>query len=225
VIRTRTSDQMLALFASDALEFEPGSAWAYNNSAYYLLGLVLERVSGTSYGDHLEQTVFGPLRLEQTGTCGLMAVVPDRAQGYRVENGRLVNATPYDVDVHGGAGALCSTPRDLVRWARTLMASQFVRGTSLDRMTSPTVVERVHRRHPYARSDQTLQPYGYGMYVGRQDGRSVVSHRGDVPGFRAIVTHYPEEDLTIAVLANRPASVEAIQIQIAHRVLARDTYN
>jgi D-alanyl-D-alanine carboxypeptidase len=217
-----TADQMVALFASDPLEFEPGSAWAYNNSAYLLLGLVIERVSGESYGDHLERTFFRPLRLEQTGACGRRAIVPNRARGYWVEDRRLINATPYDVAVHGGAGALCSTPRDLVRWVRALVESRVVPVASLERMASPTPVERVHRRHPYARVDQTLQPYGYGMYVGRQNGRSVVSHRGDVPGFRSIVTHYSEEDLTIAVLANGPASVEAIQAQIAHRVLGSD---
>jgi D-alanyl-D-alanine carboxypeptidase len=217
-----TSDQMVALFASDPLEFEPGSAWAYNNSAYLLLGLVIERVSGESYGDHLERTFFQPLRLEQTGVCGLRAIVPNRARGYWVQDGRLINAPPYDVVLDGGAGALCSTPRDLVRWARALTESQVVPLASLERMASPTPVERVHRRHPYVRSDQTLQPYGYGMYVGRQNGRSVVSHLGAVPGFRAIVTHYPQEDLTIAVLANGPAAVEAIQTQIAHRVLGSD---
>jgi hypothetical protein len=89
-------------------------------------------------------------------------------------------------------------------------------------MTTSTTVDSVYRNHPYARSGSALQPYGYGLYVGQSNQRPVVAHGGDYIGFRAALAHYPDEDLTIAVLANGPAPVRALQEQIASHVLGTD---
>src|SRR5690606_31492917 len=125
-----THEQMLELFAADSLEFEPGSSWAYNNSGYYLLGMIIEAVTGESYAQHVARTQFEPLGLTQTMYCDERAIVPHRADGYQLDRGGVVNAEPLSMNPPGAAGALCSTARDLVRWNRRLAAGDVVRPAS-----------------------------------------------------------------------------------------------
>jgi D-alanyl-D-alanine carboxypeptidase len=219
-----SADEVLALFAREPPDFEPGASWAYNNSAYFLLGVIVERVSGRPFGEYLTDTLLRPLGLERTRLCDDPAIEPYRATGYRLDEGRLVSAHPYAsvIEMHAGAGALCSTPRELVRWMRALHGGQLVSEAAYARMTAPTAVDSVHQRHPYARGGQTPQPYGYGLFVGSYDGQRVVSHIGGYTGFTSVLAHYPEHDLTIAVVANGPAPVRTLLQQIAARVLDRE---
>jgi len=214
-------EAVLALFTSEEPEFEPGTSWAYNNSGYFLLGVIVERISGQRFGEYLTHALLRPLGPERTRLCGDPAIVPYRAIGYRLDGGRLVSAEPYVsiIEMHAGAGALCSTPRELVQWMRALHGGRVVSEAAYAQMTTPTAVDRVHLRHPYVRDGQALQPYGYGLFVGSYDGRRVVGHSGGYTGFTSALFHFPEHDLTIAVISNGPAPVTALLLQIADRVL------
>jgi D-alanyl-D-alanine carboxypeptidase len=203
-----THDEMLELFASEPLEFEPGSRSAYNNSAYYLLGMVLEAVSGDSYAEHLQRTLLQPLGLTQTMYCGAAEIIPHRAAGYDTYEGRLVNAAPLSMNPPGAAGALCSTPRDMVRWARDLAAGRIVSPDSYSRMTQPTRL-----------ADTQTVPYGYGLALGQLGDANVVEHGGGINGFGSILAHYPDNDVTIAVIVNGPAGAGRLQQKIARAVL------
>ena len=133
-----THEQMLEMFEDDPLEFMPGTSWSYNNSGYYLLGMVIEAVTGESYEEYLARTQWQPLGLEQTSYCRQAEIIPHRAEGYAVEAGVVINAPPLSMNLPGAAGALCSTPRDLVRWNDALTSGDVVNAPSYATMIAPT---------------------------------------------------------------------------------------
>ena len=194
--------EMLALFAEHPLEFEPGARHRYSNSGYYILGLVAERVAGAPYGEVLERELLDPLGLTNTQYCDNREIVPNRAEGYANErDGTLVNAIYVSTQVYGAAGALCSTAGELARWTELLHGGKVVSSDALERMTSPTVL-----------TNGDTVTYGYGLDLVDFHGHRKIAHGGDMTGFTAYVTHYPDAALTIAVLANsenaRPGAIE-----------------
>ncbi|HEX6308647.1 MAG TPA: serine hydrolase [Longimicrobiales bacterium] len=203
-----THEEMLDLFARDSLEFEPGSRWEYNNSGYYLLGVLIEKVTGQPYDQHVRGALFEPLGLAQTMYCHQAPIIPHRVQGYARDAGTLVNAAPLSMNPPGAAGALCSTARDLIRWTDALMAGRVVSTESLARMMTATSL-----------TTGTTNPYGYGLTNGQLGPHEAIQHGGGINGFTAFLARYPEQDLTIAVLANGPTDAGALQARIARAVL------
>jgi D-alanyl-D-alanine carboxypeptidase len=115
-----TDDELLAVFQDEAFDFEPGTNFLYNNSAYYMLGMVIERVSGRAYRDHMRDEVFVPLGLADTRACDDHQLIPHRARGYTVSGGALQNAPFISMAPPKGGGNLCSTALDLAKWAQVL---------------------------------------------------------------------------------------------------------
>jgi D-alanyl-D-alanine carboxypeptidase len=203
-----THEDMLALFEDDSLEFEPGSRWAYNNSGYYLLGMVIEKVTGEPYDAHLRSAQFEPLGLTQTLYCHERPIVPHRVEGYGVEDGTIINAAPLSMNAPGAAGALCSTARDLVRWTRALAAGRVVSEDSYHAMTAPTSL-----------TAGGTQAYGYGLIPSQIGGHDAISHGGGINGFNSFMSHIPAQDLTIVVLANGPTNSGELHGRIVRAVL------
>lgn len=202
-----THEQILQLFASEPLQFRPGSRFAYSNAGYYLLGRVIERVTGRPYADHLAEALFRPLGLDHTGYCREDDLRPDRARGYGVARGKAALNTEDRFDNAFAAGALCSSAPDLVRWAQALAGGEVVSPGSFEQMVSPTA------------TDNGQVPYGYGLAVATLKGHASIAHDGGFPGYRAALAHYPDSALTIAVLANGPFPAAHVQLRIAELVL------
>jgi CubicO group peptidase (beta-lactamase class C family) len=203
-----THEQMLALFEDEPLEFVPGADWSYNNSGYYLLGMILEAVTGENYEAHLARTQWQPLGLGQTSYCRQAEIIPHRSEGYAVDEGVVVHAPPISMNQPGAAGALCSTVRDLVRWTAALVGGRVVSPTSYATMITPTRL-----------STDSVIDYGYGLAPGELDGHTVIQHSGGINGFSAFLSYYPEDDLTIVVLANGPTRTGRVQERIARHLL------
>lgn len=186
---------MMDLFAGAPFEFEPGDRYQYNNSGYYLLGVLIERISGASYAHFLEERLFGPLELDRTHYLDNDPIVPDRASGYEpAENGGFRNDDPLSMKLPYAAGSLGSTVRDLLAWQRALVLGEAVSPSAYERMTAPGELIA-----------GTEIPYGYGLGLGREHGLDKVSHGGGIHGFRAQLAYYPEVELGIAVLMNSGA--------------------
>ncbi len=186
-----TDQELIDLFESEPYDFEPGDEQRYNNSAYVLLGPIIEAVTGKPYARYLEEDLLGPLGLEHTLYCDVTRVVPQRASGYEYEDGTLINAFFLSMNVPGAAGAMCSTVGDLMAWTRMLHAGEVVTRASLRQMTTPTVVV----------SGDTI-PYGFGLGVGELEGHRSVAHGGGINGFISSLAHYPDDGVTVAVLTN-----------------------
>jgi D-alanyl-D-alanine carboxypeptidase len=208
-IPNRTPQEMLALVERLPLQFRPGERFAYCNTGYYLLGMILERLTGQGYGALLEQRLFRPLGMRQTSVSSAAEVLPGRVAGYSWSGTRFRNAPHWPVSSRGAAGALVSSVSDLARWEAALR-----NGTLLP----PTRLEQMLRPQPLAGGGTAS--YGLGWALGRVAGRRVVAHGGGLPGWSADVTRFPEEGLAVIVLANRDgAPVSTLAAELARLYL------
>jgi D-alanyl-D-alanine carboxypeptidase len=210
--------EMLDWFARQPPSFAPGEKHEYNNMAYYLLGEVVTRITGTSYENHVERELLRPLGLHHTFYCDPRRVIPDRAEGYDYEGGQLRKGRFVSMHILAGAGALCSTTGDLIRWTQLLHGGKVVAPASLQQMTARTMLS----------SGQTVD-YGYGLYLSALEGHRKVYHGGSTQnGFGAYLSHYPDDGLTIAVLTNsargrdRAAEIETAMARAAFRIELMD---
>ncbi|HEX4954663.1 MAG TPA: serine hydrolase [Thermoanaerobaculia bacterium] len=190
-----TLEQLIGLFKDKPLEFQPGERWAYNNSAYILLGAVIEKVSGKTYEEFVEGEIFAPLGMKRSRYGSQSEVIPGRAEGYgRDENGfrraaYLSMTQPYS------AGALFSTVDDLWRWEQGLASGRLLRPRTLERMFTPIKLNSGANAH-----------YAYGWNTFEYGDRKVIEHGGDIFGFSSHVVRVPEEKLYVAILSNNPGA-------------------
>ena len=200
---------VLAQLVSLPLAFPSGSRYGYSNSNFYLLGLVIERVSGQSYAAYLESEIFGPAGLGSTRYCPDEQSYPGAARGYAREDGVLLAPQPVSMTLPFAAGALCSTALDLVRWFEALSHGKVISIESFARMRTPGTL-----------ADGTSSAYGLGLQLGELEGHPRVGHGGGIWGFRAQADYYPADDLYVVVLANTQGDApRRIAERLARRVL------
>jgi len=186
-----SNDQMLALFKDVPFDFRPGEKYAYNNSAFFILGVIIEKVTGMPYRRYVDEKMFQPLGLASTSYCDDRAIVPHRAAGYEAQGGRVLNAAPLSLNTPGAAGALCSTVLDLVRWQRAFDEARPITAASRDQIrTSATL------------NDGKPTNYGFGVGVRPFQEHRAFSHSGGINGFASWLARYPDDDLTVVVLTN-----------------------
>lgn len=184
-------------------DFPPGARFLYNNSGYYLLGPILEAVTGMPYAQYVEETLFEPLGLRSTSYCGFAGEpIP---VGYARASQALTSAQLSDMEFPGAAGGLCSTADDLLRWQRALVSGRVVRPETYTRMTTPATL-----------TSGAPMTYAYGLSTGRVLERPVIAHGGGIPGFSTFMSWYPADSLGIVVLVNTsPGFPERIEQAIA----------
>ncbi len=192
-------DSMVALFEHEPADFDPGTDWKYDNSGYYLLGLIVEKASGQPYATYITQHLFEPLGLKSTSYCGTNAIVPNRADGYSASPTGIVNAAPIYVDQAFAAGAICSTAGDLLAWTRALEAGKVVKPASYQAMTTPI---------PLPSGKQ--QRYGFGLGVGDVLGHRSVGHSGGINGFNSVLSSFPTDGVIIAVVVNQDGGADKV---------------
>jgi CubicO group peptidase (beta-lactamase class C family) len=180
-----TVKSMIARFKDKPLDFKPGEKFSYSNSGYFLLGAVIEKVSGDSYEAFLKRAIFDPLDLKDTGYDHPRTVLSLRASGYERGAKGVENARYLDMMQPYAAGSLYSTVEDLSRWDRALVASKLISKDSYVRMFTPA------RSH-----------YAYGWVVEEHNGRKEVSHGGGINGFATQILRYPEQEVCVVVLSN-----------------------
>lgn len=204
-------DSLVALFANEPFDFKPGDAWRYDNSGYFLLGMIIEKLSGKSYGQYLQDELFAPLGLKSTIYCDQAPLIRHRAQGYapRPGGGGFINAEPLSMTQPYAAGSLCSTVNDLATWALALSSGKVVSPASYKLMTTPGTL-----------NDGKPLTYGFGLGIGAVGGHRQVSHNGGINGFISELHHYVDDSLVTVVLTNTGA-LTAVQLErlIARRAL------
>ncbi len=177
--------ELVARFREKPLDFEPGTKFNYSNSGYVLLGYLLERVSGQTYADFLQQNIFTPLSMKDTGIDSNAAILPQRAQGYRRSRQGIEHDGYISMTIPFSAGALYSTTGDLLKWEQALFGGKVLKPESLTKMTTPF------------KSD-----YGCGLVIRTVDGHKLINHGGGIEGFNTSLNYYPDDKLTVIVLGN-----------------------
>jgi len=178
------------LAAQSALNFEPGTDYEYSNSDYQLLGLIVERVSGTSLAAFAREHLFQPLGMRDSDFQNGAAGPADPASGYTANGKRFRKAPPPPLGT--GDGGLYTTVEDLLLWDR-----KFYDATPAGRR----FVEFMERRSRI-RSGEAID-YASGLTVSRYRGLKTVGHNGSLPGYQSDLTRYPAQRLTVVCLCNR----------------------
>ena len=172
----------------DPLSFTPGTSWQYSDVGYFLLGMIVEKASGRRYRDFLAERFFQPLGMAATSVLDQWAILKNRAAGYTLRSGELVNIrriAQVELTSHYG---VFSTVGDLVTWDAALADGKVVKPVSLAQMWTPVTLAN-GRSHPY----------GFGWEVKEQRGHRVISHAG-ITGTE--YTRFPDDGLTVIVLTN-----------------------
>ena len=180
----------LLLFNDKPLDFQPGERWSYTNLGYIVLGYLLQRIVGQSYGGFLQENLFRPLEMNDSGMFSYVTVIPRRASGYWPGRDGIENAERPDFRLGFSAGSLYSTTEDLLRWEEGLFGGKLLSAASLRKMITPFKGD-----------------YACGLYVRRMSGHLMIDHDGNNIGFNANMAYYPEESISVIVLANLNGNV------------------
>lgn len=175
---------------SGDLEFEPGSKYAYNNSGYFLLGAIIEKVTGKPYEQVLRERVFEPLGMKDSGYDNSATVLPKRAAGYEPIPGGHRNAPYLDMSIPYAAGSLYSTVSDLYLWDRALYTDRLLPAELKKQMWTPV-----------------LESYAFGWAVGKTklpNGAELatIRHNGGINGFSTVLVRVPETRELVVLLDN-----------------------
>ncbi len=181
-----TPEKLVARFRDKPLEFQPGEKWNYSNSGYVLLGYLIEKISGQSYSQFVQDNIFTPLGMKDSGYDSNSAIIAHRAAGYAPSDKGLINAGYIDMSIPLSAGALYSTTEDLLRWEQGLFGGKLLSVASLQKMTTPF-----------------KNDYAFALAVRDANGHKVIEHGGGIEGFNTQLSYYPDDKLTIVVLANQ----------------------
>lgn len=205
--RDYTEDDLYKRIKPIPLAFQPGEKWSYSNLAYVMLGILIHKVSGKFYGDFLQERIFKPLEMTTARIISESDIVPNRAAGYRVVNGQLKNQDWVSPSLNTTAdGALYFTIYDMAKWDAALYTDKLLKTSSLEQMWTPVKL-----------NDGKTHPYGFGWALGQVRGHRIIEHGGAWQGFKAQISRYVDDKLTVIVLANQ---IRTNQGKLAHGVAA-----
>ena len=185
----KTTEQMVAIFRDLPLQWVPGEKYAYNNSGYFLLGVVIEKITGKKYEQALAEMILKPLGLKDTGYDWPGTILPQRADGYEGIGESIRNAAALDMQQPYSAGALYSTVGDLLTWEQSLYTDKLL----------PEAARRIMWT-PFKNN------YAYGWSIAEPSpstfGHKRIAHSGGINGFSAMLIRVPDENVTAIVLSN-----------------------
>jgi D-alanyl-D-alanine carboxypeptidase len=201
-------EELIDLVRNEPLEFAPGERWAYNNTAYFLLGLIIEDASGKSYGDFLAERIFRPLEMDTARVNRQLDLITNRATGYNVSSNKILRAEFVSPTQPYSAGALVGTVLDLAKWDAALYTDKLFPAAVREQLWTPVKL-----------NDGKTYPYGFGWQVDELRGHPYVAHGGGIHGFTTYITRFVQDKLTVIVLLNAGSEPDAIAHGIASHYL------
>lgn len=184
-----TPSDFVKKYCSNDLTFEPGSKFAYNNSGYFLLGAIIEKVTGKTYEQALKENILDPLGMKDTGYDHHETILKKRAEGYEKSPRGIINAPYLDMSLPYAAGSLYSTVEDLFLWDQALYTEKVLSAQSKELMFKPN-----------------LNNYAYGWGISTQTAGSkslnIIGHGGGINGFNTLITRLIDDRHLIVLLNN-----------------------
>ena len=198
-VQNLTHEELLAIVKDNPMDFDPGTQYAYNNTAYYLLGMIIEAASGMSYADFMRTQIFEPLDMKSTCYLYDEPIIKQRASGYQKNaEGNYENASYVCMKIPFSAGGLGATIEDLVKWDLVLRAEVLLNKEMQQRMYTPVKLK-----------DGQQENYGYGWGICEHQGYRVVSHSGGINGYASFIARFLEKELSVILLANNSGGLDA----------------
>ena len=189
-----TEEDLLKMITGQPLNFSPGEKWSYSNLGYVSLGILIHKVTGRSYGNLLQERVFGPLGMRSSRVISEADIIPHRAAGYRLKDGALKNQDWVAPSVNTTAdGSLYLTAEDIAKWDEALETKKLLSRAGFEEMWKPVKL-----------NDGRNAPYGFGWGVRTTaSGHPVLEHGGAWQGFASYIARYPDDHLAVVVFCNR----------------------
>lgn len=173
------------------LRFPPGSKFEYSGRNYFLIGMLIEKLTGKSYETFLREQIFLPLAMDKTSMINYEKLIPNRAAGYNQENGVFTNSQQMNPVIEFADGGLVSTVEDLEKWMVGLKSGKILKPSTLHMMWSNPVL-----------TDGKTAPYGIGFGLSPYSGQRRVGHTGGIPGYSSCITHFRDSDVIVILLSN-----------------------
>jgi len=193
-----TTAQMFEAATKDAMSFAPGERWQYSDVGYFLLGMIIEKASGQRYRNFLATRFFEPLGMASTSVLDQWAILKNRAAGYTLRNGQIVNirrVVQVELPSHYG---IFSTVGDLVKWDNALAGRKVLKESTLEQMWTPVKL-----------NSGGSFPYGFGWGMDERRGHRMITHTG-ITGTE--YTRFPDDKLTVIVLTNLGRHIGATEV-------------
>lgn len=184
--------EMVDFFKNEPMQFAPGERYVYNNSGYFLLGVIIEKVSGMSYAEFVARRIFEPLEMRDTAFEGHERTGGGkRIAGYAFRSPTFVPAPPMSMSLPYAAGSLVSTVDDLAKWNAAIEAGRLLKADTWTRVFTP-----------YTLNNGKKIAYAYGWTVRKLRGEPAIEHGGAINGFVSQAIRLPQSKVFVVVLMN-----------------------
>jgi CubicO group peptidase (beta-lactamase class C family) len=193
-------EDLMGIFKDEPLDFEPGEKYVYSNSNYVVLGAIIEKITNKTYEEYLQQNIFGPLGMQNSGYDHRDKIIINRAAGYSENgDGELINAEFVHMSTPYAAGALYSTVGDMFIWDQALYGEKLLKKSSLEKMFTPIKGN-----------------YGYGWVIDQPYGHKHIWHNGGIFGFVTNIGRWVDDRVCVVVFSNNDgAPIDGIALGLA----------
>jgi CubicO group peptidase (beta-lactamase class C family) len=186
-----TPSEMIDVFKNQPMDFAPGEKYLYNNSAYFMLGYIIEKASGQTYQQFLEENIFKPLQMNNSYYGSHKQIIRNRAAGYQNQNG-FNNAEFLSLTQPYAAGSIMSNVDDLLKWQLAVRDNKLIKKETIQLAFTD-----------YKTNDGKPIHYGYGWFMNEINGSATIEHGGGIFGYTTNGIWLPKEDLYVVMLTNR----------------------
>ncbi|SDJ06421.1 CubicO group peptidase, beta-lactamase class C family [Pedobacter sp. ok626] len=186
--------ELIQIIKTQPVDFAPGTKFKYNNSGYFILGYIIEKITGMPYGKYIEDHVFKLADMSTSYYGDNDRIIKNRAAGYDPGPKGLGNAILLSMTLPYAAGSLMSTVGDLYKWNQALFSYKIIKKESLDKALKP-----------YVLSTGKATKYGYGLILDSLQGSPIILHGGGINGFLSYANYLPAEKVLVVVLSNSTA--------------------
>jgi CubicO group peptidase (beta-lactamase class C family) len=209
-------------------KFAPGASWSYSNSGYVVLGLIVAKTSGQSYGEFLRERIFAPLKMNHTIVYQKEKnEVANRAFGHSKEDDTFKETDQSSTSATLGDGGIYSNLKDLAKWDDALRNHTLLSEKEFQAALTPVKLNDGCEPHwPKEPNGDNLHPlepvsYGFGWFLDPYHGHTRMWHTGSTMGFRTVIERFLDENLTIIILSNRTdLEPEKLSLQVADLFLS-----
>jgi len=187
-----TPAELIDVFKNEPMDFDPGTDWRYNNSGYILLGYIIEKISGKTYSEFIDNNIFKKLGMAHSCYGSKSALIPLRAPGYQPAEKGFNNADYLSMSLPYAAGSLMSTVDDMLLWNEAIHHNTLITKESR---------QKAFTNHPL--SNGKLSYYGYGWQPDEINGTPCMEHGGGIFGYSTMGIYIPGENVYVIVLTNQ----------------------
>ncbi len=186
-----TPDEVINFFKNLPMRFAPGTKWEYSNSGYFLLGYIIEKITGKPYSEYLEENIFKPLDMTNSFYANDIRIIKNRVGAYSYGDFGFENAEPRNITHVYSAGAIQSTVADFFKWHQGVHTYKLIKKENLDKAVTR-----------YRLADGKEADYGYGWRLGNVYESPSIWHGGGIEGFGTTEMYLPQEDVFVVVFTN-----------------------